>query len=321
MNESMSSELLARYLTGEATPEEREVVDSWAVSAPDHAAELERLRRAWPAERQGDWNVDDAWNRVSGRLDQMRPAGGWARVPLAMAAALVLVFGGVFAWRALQPATVPSGLVATGVAERRTIELPDGTSITLAPNSELRIASGYGTAERRVDLTGQAWFAVQHNADRPFRVHAAGTVTEDLGTEFSIRALPGSSVVQVVLVSGSASLRRVGTPAVGAVVLHPRDVARLSSSDSVPVVERGGPVELLVSWRDGLVNFSDAPLDSVVTELSSWYGVRFELADPRLGSRRLSAPVRIDSLEEALEVLMLSLGVKVERSDSVIVIR
>jgi ferric-dicitrate binding protein FerR (iron transport regulator) len=323
MTEPPSSELLARYLSGQATPAEQAGVEVWASAASEHAAELARLHRLWAVRSAGRWDVDRAWPRVRARMD--RPARRLrSRVPLALAASVTILLGGWLAWRALHPEAPGSGAlpaaIATGPGERRAVTLPDGTHLILAPNSEVRMGDRYDAANREVFLSGEAWFDVRHDVRRPFRVYAGGTITEDLGTEFAVLALPGREGVRVVLVSGSASLRRTGADVASAVVLNPRDVAVLAPADSVPRVERNAAVEALVSWRTGIALFDDAPVDSVLGELSRWYGVRVSVADSSLAARRLSGPVPVDNLDEALEVITLSLGVRAERRDGAIVL-
>jgi len=325
MTESISSELLARYLSGEAEPRERAAVEAWASADPGNAQELERLRTLWSSSSTGAWDVDRAWGRVSKRLD--RPAALPPRrpaiLPIALAASLAMaVLGAWLVWRLVRPAgpEVPA-VVVTAPGERRNVNLPDGTRIALAPGSTLRVDPGYGRTERRVDLEGEAWFGVRHDGSRPFRVHAGATTVEDLGTEFVVRALPGASLVRVVVVSGSASLRRAGAPAEEGVTLQARDVGTLASGEARPTVERGVEVGPLVAWHEGRLDFEDARLDSVLAELSRWYGVTIRLADTDLGARPFTGPLRLDDLDDALEVLTLSLDVRVERVGDTVVVR
>jgi ferric-dicitrate binding protein FerR (iron transport regulator) len=324
MTESMPPDLLARYLSGDASPEERDQVERWAAEAPAHRAELDRLRAAWVRPRTGGWDIDRAWSRVQPQLAEptrARPVS----VPVAMAASLLMVFAAGMVWQALttrdsrdSTGELPN-VYATGPGQRLIIQLADGSELMLAPNSDVSIPSSYGNDERRVDLNGEAWFEVHHDVARPFRVYGGGAITQDLGTEFSVRTLPGQGV-RVVLVSGSASLRRDG--AAEAVVLQPSQVAVLEPGAGTARIERDVPVESLVSWRSGTVSFRDAPVDSVLAELARWYARRFALDDPADSARRFTGPLRIDDLDEALEVLTLSLGMTADRRrDGGIVLR
>jgi transmembrane sensor len=318
MNPSPSSDLLARYLAGEATSTEAAEVEAWAAAQPAHARELERLRALMARGQGSAWDVERAWTRVSARIDQPIPLARSHRAPpllLALAAALVLALGAGLLWQMTRPALVETpGLVATTVGERRVLELPDGTRITLAPDTELRVAAGYGRALRRVDLSGEAWFDVPHDASRPVLVHAGGTITEDLGTEFAIRAIPGSGLVRLAVASGSASLRREGASATDAVTLHAADVAELRDEEAEPVVRRGVTLDPYVSWHTGQLSFEDTPLELILPELARWFGLAAVVEDPAAAARRFTGPLPLDRRDEAIEILAAALVLRVEWS-------
>ena len=328
MTHDLSDELLARYLSGEATHQEAGVVEEWAAAAPEHRAELEELRAALVAvavDSHG-WDVDAAWERHrtrASRSDQITPLP--ARFPwnqaLAWAASVVILAGAVLVWRVMNQTSEPAvEVITTGLAERRTIQLSDGSEVLLSPNSTLRIAAEYGNQERRVDLEGEGWFEVEHDPDRPFRVYAGGSVTEDLGTTFSVRAIAGSGEVRVVLVSGSASLQREGAETESVVVLEPKDVARLLNGASVPQVEHEVVVADFIAWREGKLIFNDAQLREVLPELTRWLGKEFVTSSPDILNRRLTATLQIDDQADIIEVLRLSLGLSVTESNNQIVL-
>jgi transmembrane sensor len=326
MPESLSSELLARYLAGEASPAEQAEVEAWAAASEEHRAELDRLREAWAATGQpATWDVDSAWRRVAARLDEptvIPLPSGRRRVLLALAASLAVVVGAALVWQVTRTSRQEyPRAVSTAIGERSTVELSDGTRITLAPLTELRVQASYGRAERRVELSGEAWFQVVHDAARPFRVVAQGTVIEDLGTEFTVRAIPGSGLVRVAVVSGRASLRRDGAREESAVILDAADVAVLRDADSVPQVERRTVLAPHVSWREGRLSFDDIPLDSLAGELSRWFPVRFLVADPAAARLRFSGPLPLDRLGEALDIVAAALSLRIARTGDTVVFR
>jgi ferric-dicitrate binding protein FerR (iron transport regulator) len=326
MTDSPSPGLLARYLSGEASDAERAEVEAWA-SVPANRREVERLRALWRPGEPGPWNVDAAWQKVSARLDSP-PAAEVAAPPawngrlLAIAAAAILLFGAALVWRATLPDTPAQVLVVTtGLGERRNVDLPDGTKVLLAPTSELRVAEDYGTTTRRVELDGEAWFVVEHDATRPFLVHAAGTITEDLGTEFLVQELANGAGVQVTLVTGLASLRPEGAATDAATTLAPNDIGLLAPGESVARVVRGTNIGALISWAAGRLEFEDAPLVEVAAALTRWYGSPVILADTALANRRFTGTLHLDALADALEVLRLSLGVAIDRRADTLVVR
>ncbi len=303
----MDSDRLARYLAGEASPNDHADVAAWASANPINQKELERLSAAFkPAGQPGAYDVDQAWSRVASRLGQTvadpepiglplasRPAVRW------LAAAAVLL--------AITSALVIQGrdrtvTYATTIGQQRTILLPDGSKATLAPASTIVVPAGYGKPNRNLTLAGRAWFEVTHDEAKPFRIAAAGMMVEDLGTEFEVVA--SGTGLQVTVVSGSVAVHRAGGG--GTVTLGPQDVATISP-EGQSSVDHYAPVERITSWRQGTLDFVDRPLRDVATELERWYDVELVLA-PGLGQRPLNAPIPTANLTEALEIITTALG-------------
>jgi len=306
----MDSDRLARYLAGEASSEDRAAVQEWAAADSARAAELAQLGAVFDAARpSSDWDVDRAWGAVSGRIDAGEliaptPWPAW-RLPalgawLAAAGAVLAVGLGAW-WVGRARLTVHQ----TGIGQRETITLADGTRVTLAPATRLAFRPDFGRDKRELELEGRAWFEVTHDATRPFRVLAAGTWVEDLGTEFEIVAAPRTTELQVAVMSGSVVLKptkRSTQPT----TLGPRDVATVSAG-GVSRVTHAAPVERLVSWRLGTLAFEDRPLGEVLSELERWYDVTFDAAATLVG-RRFTGDLPTSNLRQALEVITTALA-------------
>jgi transmembrane sensor len=316
---------LARYLAGEMSPGERAELERWLAADPRHRALLDDARRRWDAAGadRPTFNVDSAWANVSGRMDDApsaRPARTrpsiFVQPAFALAAVLVLLIGGVTLWRTLsRPDANGASFVAgridrTRPGERRTIDLPDGTQVTLAVGSELRVARDYGSSSRQVELAGEAHFSVRHDSTRPFIVRAGNATAEDLGTEFVVRAYPGSDSVRVVVTSGRVAL--AARDDLRAVL----DSGQLGviAGGGAPVVVREADLTPYLAWRDGRIVFRNVPLSAVATELGRWYDASFVVGDSAVANKHLSVELSAaDPLDEVLRVVSLSVGVRYER--------
>jgi len=127
-------------------------------------------------------------------------------------------------------------------AAPRTMRLPDGSSVTLAPGSALEASRGYGTSHREVRLTGEGAFAVMPGA-RPFRVLLRGTVVEDVSTAFLVRP-DGDGIL--VAVSEGAVIAGAGRD-----TLRQGMAAQVDSGGEVPgwwSANSRGPVAPWCSW-------------------------------------------------------------------------
>jgi len=321
--------LLDRYLAGEASAAEAQAVREWLAEAPpaEHAALLEDLRliRRVTADPVPQTSVERAWVKASKSL---RPSRRFLVAVIAAAAVVVAVVGG---WAVLGRAPAWRE-VSTAVGHRTVVHLRDGTQITLAPKSRLRYTADYGTAHRNVYLDGQAYFQVTLDTRRPFRVHTARSITEDLGTAFVVRAYSEQNATEVVVAEGRVALWRADTSQTSAaldarpdarpgLVLAARDLGRLDANGGV-TLRRRIDVARQLAWTSGVLAFDGEPLRDVVLTLGRWYNVDIHLqsADSALGARPLTATFTNESIDRVVERIAMTLGLRVERGPGTVVV-
>ena len=198
----------------------------------------------------------------------------------------------------------------TVAGQRRSIDLPDGSRVTLAATSSLRTLPNYGSGAREVELTGEAMFSVTHDEARPFRVHVGSTIVEDLGTEFAVRAVAGEASIRIAVAAGSVAVRG---ESLSPVVLTPRDVAlvsQLGSGADTVVVSHDVDVNRFTAFSLGRLMFVDTPLSQVAIDLSRWYGVTVRITDTALLDRHLTSTFEAETLDEVLRIIGIALDVK-----------
>ncbi|MCC6245827.1 MAG: FecR domain-containing protein [Gemmatimonadaceae bacterium] len=330
---------LARYLAGELPAAERARIDMWVNASPANRATIDQLRGALPSASTGSrWDVDAAWSRASGvindgsaaaparmpRVDVPEPrsssrsARTWYAHPVWRAAAALVMMAGIgYLWRVRENTSrVVETRYSTAVGRARTIVLPDSTVVALGPSSTLRMPAQYGGTTREVELTGEAWFRVTHDATRPFTVRAGNAVTQDIGTEFTVRALPDDSTVRVTVYEGAASVRHRDATVERALLLRAHEVAKVTSSGDVQRLVADS--SSTVPWRNGQLTFDQATLVEVAAELRRWYPITVAPLDSALRGRRVSATLPTRDLGESLTILRLALGLTiVQRGDTV----
>jgi transmembrane sensor len=211
--------------------------------------------------------------------------------------------------------------VVTTAGQRAEVRLGDGSRVILGVDSRLRFPVTLGKHSRDLELFGQAYFEVQHDPNRPFRVRSGGVITEDLGTEFVVRAYAGDSTVRVAVVSGQVSVRPSnGTASASPTMLAEGDLATVTE-DGLPSVTHDVNVESYLGWTKGRIEFRGTGLAEVARDLGRWYGLEIRLASPALERLRLTATFRNEPIEQVLHLITASLDLSADRAGDTVTLR
>lgn len=248
----------------------------------------------------------------------------WRRLAYAVSGFIAVV---ATVWTARVTTPEPEEAVRVATAAREyiasagtplAVDLADGTRVTLAPGSRLTTGSPVDHDRREVTLTGRAYFAVAHDASRPFLVHAAGTVTRVLGTEFDVRAYPGVPA-QVAVNSGRVEVRALSRDPSEARALTRGERATIDPLGSVDV-EAAVDLDALLAWTQGRLVFRGAALREVVPELEGWLDVEIRVTDSILSARRITATFEGESPDVVLSAVAELVGARIERAGRQVVL-
>lgn len=194
----------------------------------------------------------------------------------------------------------------TPVGQKATLTLVDGTRVTLAPQTTLRLER-FGERVRTVTLDGEAYFEVRHAAGAPFTVRTGGMMTTVLGTAFMVRHYADDARVRVAVAEGKVSVTGRALPAPGLPLTagHVGDI-----SDSTVHVSTVDDLSPQTEWMRGKLIFRDAPVLEVLATLSRWYGFHFRCNDSSLAQQTITAGLSTQSSAAALSTLEQVLGAR-----------
>jgi ferric-dicitrate binding protein FerR (iron transport regulator) len=339
--------VLDRYFSGETSPDESAQVLRWS-NTPEGAELLRSAREIWDAagvtvaastpDLQS--RFDAVWERAllldapppttiairtpsrsAGIFATSRRPSRSARIWPALIAASVVGAIGVFGLNkmvanrsvAVQPrvAEATGRQFTTRRAQRADLYLSDGTHVVLNVDSRLLVSPSYGERSREVTLVGEGYFDVVHDVTRPFRVHTAAGVAEDVGTSFVVTQYPESRGMQVGVASGSVDVRK-DSSATATTRLVSGDLARVGSVGIN--VRHGVDIENATAWTTGKLVFDRVPLKEALARLSRWYDSDIRLGDTSLSDVPYTAEFSSEPLPQVLELLTASLDARVERN-------
>lgn len=190
--------------------------------------------------------------------------------------------------------------------------LSDGTKVWINAESSLSYPEVFGKT-REVVLTGEAYFEVQKDSDRPFIVRVGEQAVEVLGTHFNISAYPESSFYTTLL-EGKVKVDNRKQ----AVVLAPNEQAVIVPGQE-NIVVREVDAAAYASWIHGCYRFSDTGLGDILAQLSRWYNVEFRFADESLKYKRFAGIVyRDEELGFAINVIERVSNVRFTRDSNII---
>lgn len=348
MEEEFSEAELIRYLEGDYTQEEELRVEAWLRANAERLRAMQDLKRIWEAADRSPKTRDVAqmWADLSEKMDASETLAseaaspreeGWqqeaeqelpersparrppwrrARFPRVHHVVSVLLIVAVGALIALY-GTETSGQreVTTATGERATIQLSDGTEVTLNAESELTIPSTFDSGERIVRLQGEAYFEVPPEKGRPFLVRMGHATTRVLGTKFGVVAYPDEPETRVVVAEGKVAVNPAQDEEIDALLLEENDLASIANGEP-SITRRSVEASKYLAWTEGQLLFKDASFHEVAGKLRRWYGLDVRLAGATTSPDRLNATFHEDDpVSEVLAVIAKTLKLKYEREE------
>ena len=160
-------------------------------------------------------------------------------------------------------------IVSTPKGGQYQIELPDGTQVWLNAASSLRFPTSFTGKERRVEImNGEAYFEVAKNKKMPFIVRLNSAEIQVLGTHFNVMAYAEEATVKTTLLEGSIKFVQQQR----GLLLRPGEQIQLSKDGSTKI-ESDVDTDQVVAWKNGLFQFDNSDIETVMRQLSRWYDV------------------------------------------------
>jgi len=213
--------------------------------------------------------------------------------------------------------------LTTANAQTYAMVLADGSKVWLNTDASIRYPVTFTGNERKVEITGEAYFEVAHDKTKPFIVHVPGNNgngmdVQVLGTHFNINAYSGEAVIKTTLLEGSVKIvnrqsavgnAHADVPVVRdqSIILKPGEQAQVSNGTAK--VLKNVDVKAVVAWKNGLFNFDNADITVVMDQLTKWYNVEAVYEGPKPTKLFRGGTGRDQLLSDAVKMLELTGGV------------
>lgn len=217
---------------------------------------------------------------------------------------------------ALSSGTIAYNQLSTANGEQYTIVLPDASIVTLNAASSIKYPASFaGLNERKIELTGEAYFIVKHDDKHPFKVIASGLKIEDVGTEFNINSYIDEGNIKATLISGAANVSSKNNDSF---LLTPAQQAVFNGSTLN--VSKVDP-EVFVAWKKGTFAYKNTSLEEVMRQVSRWYNLQIIYTANDLKAKHLSGSVsRYDDVAGILNAIGYTAKVRFRLTDKQITV-
>jgi ferric-dicitrate binding protein FerR (iron transport regulator) len=314
-----------RYIKGTASAEEKIAVNKWLAGDESHEKELQQIARIYYArqtkERILARDSSKAFDRVEKQIKRkahIRRMRGIAAVAACFTGVLLLSTTlSYYISQTTEPA--PQTVTITSNPGMRTqFSLPDGTIVHLNSGSAFTYPVPYNKEERRVTLSGEAYFKVAHKEDQPFIVDVLNGDfhVKVTGTEFNVQAYENDEEINTTLLSGSVMLEYTGRKGTGKTLLAPSEKATYN-----PLTKHfnktGVNAQIETSWIEGKLIFRNTPIPEVLKRLSHYYNVRFDIKNPEIERYHFTGTFINKQLSQVLDYLKISSNINYKINSTV----
>jgi ferric-dicitrate binding protein FerR (iron transport regulator) len=266
--------------------------------------------------KQQSIDTAKAWNKVSRKIAYLSfRKRAWN---FSCRAAVILLILGLLYQFIIQPmldtAPIESITLSSAPGIVTKVILPDGSEVWLNSQSELTYPIRFTGKERRVELSGEAYFKVIADQQNRFNVATSDNITVSAyGTEFNVSAYPNASECQVTLTEGNVNVAVEAERPVTKELSVGQKLVLSRLTGQVNVVETDTYVD--TAWKDGKMVFRRENLETIVYKLSRKFGVTIYLEDDVLKEYEYTATFTNETLEDILELLKRSAPITYSISD------
>ncbi len=196
------------------------------------------------------------------------------------------------------------------------VVLADGSKVWLNASSAIKYPTQFNLDERKVYLTGEAFFEVTKNPEKPFIVSTSEMEVEVLGTSFNVMAYPEDELIETTLVEGEVKVKTSNSN----LIIEPGTQAQLNRKSN-KIEEKFVNTELFTSWKNGKYIYDYESIEIVMRKLSRWYAVDVFYLDDEVRNLHFSGTLyNYNNIEQTLYIIELATNIKFEKVDNAILI-
>lgn len=314
-------ELIASYLNGTASSEEKTQLLKWLCEEESHRTYFVSSREVWLASGAvllTEKEKKDAFRLFSQKVNdyESKRKRKLFTVSLRVAASIAVLIGclsaSFFLGKNYSDKMIPlktrvMNQALMGEESKGSVLLPDGTKVWLNAGSRLTYPEAFASEVRTVTLEGEGYFEVKHNNKAPFFVKTEAMTVQVLGTTFDVKNYNHKKTAQTVLLSGAVAVQLVNRDDI--IHLTPNQKLSLDKESGLSQIETVDAQEYAI-WIHNKLIFHKEPLETILNKMERWYGIEINCTKEVPLHLRLSLTIRKETKEEIFRLLSVIAPIK-----------
>jgi len=311
--------LCARFLEKRLDGDELILLTNWINESYENRKLFDQYNEVWQlsnvAFNEGLYNADAGWNSLYQKITMNSTAENkkfrlikthqlviW-RVASVAAMFVAAIFIGLFFHKDIKSAANQFVTIQSPRGEKAKVILADGTVVWLNSESQLTYSNEFDGDIRLVTLSGEGYFDVKKDTQRPFIVRTPNADVKVFGTRFNVCSYPDEQLTEATLEEGKIGVYIAGKPNPVAVSPGQRMVFDKQSGE---VLLKQVDTDLYTSWKENRLKFDNALFGDVVKKLERWYDIKIILEKDLKHSERYTMTIKTESLREVLKRLQIT---------------
>ena len=342
--------LVAKKLSGEASEDELRGLETLLRSNPELHYSMQTITDLWNSNQSNNKNIEEAHKAFDRHIERMRaldinftnnepavpeaPKKGKKKVILLCSAAVISATVLLISFRIFKNPSDSSSPalqkinseISTRYGSKTNLVLPDGTKVWLNAGSKLNYDRNYGNSLREVGLTGEAYFDVVKNAEKPFIIHTGKIEIKVLGTAFNVKSYPGEKTIETSLIRGSIEITFKDRPS-EKVILKPNEKLVVANEDVPMIVTKKQSIKQVnepivaishlnyarrdstiieTAWVQNKLFFQDESFKDLAAQMQRWYGVSIRFDNSERDTLHFTGSFENETIQQALDALKLT---------------
>jgi len=322
-------EIIGKYLTEESTTQENESLLSWINASPENKHEFLETCNIWHATqiKKTSFDYTKAYNKFSKKIQendsvktetkvielQPKTRSLWTKISVPVAAAMVLTAGLMYLYR---PTSELRTFANTSIAVE-TVKLPDGSVAYLNKSASLTVPTEFSGNTRPVSMIGEVYFEISKNKAKPFIISAGTASVTVKGTTFNVDYNKLEGTCNVIVNTGTVVL---ATQNNNSVTLTKTEKGTLDLNSNTVSESINDDINFM-SWKTGVLVFKNSNYKQVFKDVERHYDIKINYPSDIDSKLALTATFDHQELKSALNVIELMFNVKIDKQNSIFVVR